>query len=236
MDQLTISLVVTAALLDSINPCVFGVLIFLLGFLLSVFKKPYKMLMAGLIYALVVYITYFLLGFGILLAVVGTGVTKIVYWIAAIIAIIAGIIEIKDFFAYGQVFSLSIPKFAAKRIETYVKSIKKLAGKNVFFAYGMAAFLGLFVPLVELPCTGAPYFAILALIARDAYLKAIPLLLLYNLIFIAPLLVVIGIVYFGKSSKNIEKWRKRNSGLMRLLIGLFLLALGGYMIYSVLQI
>jgi hypothetical protein len=60
-----------------------------------------------------------------------------------------------------------------------------------------------------------------------------PLLLLYNLVFVLPLLVIIGFSYFGKSSDAMESWRKENRGLMRLGIGLFLLALGGYMLYSV---
>ena len=61
---------------------------------------------------------------------------------------------------------------------------------------------------------------------------AIPLLLLYNLVFVSPLFLIIGIAYFGTSSESLEAWRKEHRGLMRLGIGLFLLALGFYMIYS----
>ena len=59
-----------------------------------------------------------------------------------------------------------------------------------------------------------------------------PLLLVYNLVFILPLLVIIGISYFGTSSEQMEVWRQEHRGLMRLGIGLLLLALGMYMIYS----
>ena len=65
LDQnLTWGLVISAAVVDSINPCVFGVLIFLIAFMLKVFKSPAKMLLGGLFYSAVVYITYLLLGFG----------------------------------------------------------------------------------------------------------------------------------------------------------------------------
>ena len=47
-DKLTLPLIIGAAALDSINPCVFGVLIFLLAFLLTVFKSPRRMLIGGL--------------------------------------------------------------------------------------------------------------------------------------------------------------------------------------------
>ena len=235
-DSLTIPVIVAAAALDSINPCVIGVLIFLLAFLLKVFKSPNRMLLGGLVYAIAVYATYFALGFGILVAAVGTGVTRAVYWLAAGIAIVAGLLEIKDFFWYGKGFSLQMIPGADKRIKRYTEKIKELDKKSKLFSYGMAFFLGVFVPLVELPCTGAPYFAILALIGEHAYTKAVPYLLLYNLVFIAPLFVIIGLVYFGKSSEKLEEWRKRHRRSMRLVTGLFLIGLGAWMLYHISQV
>ncbi|MFC1702892.1 cytochrome c biogenesis CcdA family protein [Patescibacteria group bacterium] len=231
--QLTLPIILSAALLDSINPCVIGVLIFLLAFLVGVYKDPKKMLFAGLVYTLAVYLTYFALGFGILIFAVGTGATRVVYWVAAVIAIVAGLLEIKDFFWYGKGFTLQMIPGASKRVKAYTNRIKTLNQRSPWLSYGMAFLLGIFVPLVELPCTGAPYIAILALIAEGSYGSALPYLLLYNLVFVAPLLVIIGMVYFGKSSEGIEKWRMRHRHLMRLLAGIFLLALGGYMIYSI---
>ena len=64
-------------------------------------------------------------------------------------------------------------------------------------------------------------------------MSGVPLLLLYNLIFILPLFVIIGLVYFGKSSKVLEEWRLKHRGTMRLAVGLFLIALGIYMIYTI---
>ena len=57
--ELTLPILVVAALVDSINPCVFGVLIFLIAFMTKVFKNPHKMLVGGAIYTIIVYITYF---------------------------------------------------------------------------------------------------------------------------------------------------------------------------------
>ena len=62
------------------------------------------------------------------------------------------------------------------------------------------------------------------------YSKAVPLLLVYNLVFILPLIVIIVMAYFGTTSERLEAWRKKHRGLMRLVVGLFLVALGGYMI------
>ena len=232
-EGLTIPVLVTAALIDSINPCVFGVLIFLIAFMTKMFKNPKQMLMGGLIYTAVVYLSYLLIGIGFLKFTVSFGFSQIIYWIAAVIAIGAGLLEIKDFFWYGKGFTLQMLPGAAKRIKYYTKRMKELKGKGIFYSYLAAIPLGIFVTLVELPCTGAPYLVVLVIIGQGDYTNGIPLLLLYNLIFVLPLIVMILIAYFGKSSSKLEKWRKKHRGLMRLGIGLFLVTLGSYMIYTI---
>ena len=230
-DNLTLGIVVSAALADSINPCVFGVLIFLLAFLTRVFKSRNRMLLGGLLYSLVVYVTYLALGFGILRATMSIGIASGIYWIAALIAIFAGLLEIKDFFWYGRGLTLQMIPGAGARLKMYTVRIEKLQQQHPSLSMVLVGLLGVFVVLVELPCTGAPYFAILALLAKGSYAVAVPYLLFYNLVFILPLLVVIGITYFGKG-EGMEAWRLKHRRSMRLVIGLFLLALGGYMIYA----
>ena len=230
--ELTLGIIISAALIDSINPCVFGVLIFLIAFMTKIFKSSSKMLLGGLLYASIVYITYLLLGLGILKFALSTGIASAFYWIAALIAIIAGLFEIKDYFWYGKGFSLQMIPGGATRIKAYTNWIAKMEGRHPALLFLTTALLGVFVVLVELPCTGAPYLAILGLLSKGAYSAAVPLLLLYNLVFIFPLLFIIGAAYFGTSSERMEEWRKEHRGLMRLGIGLALLALGFYMIYS----
>lgn len=224
-----------AALADSINPCVFGVLIFLLAYMRTVYRKnKHKMLVAGIVYIISVYLTYLALGIGIFTLAQNVGFSKGFYLFAAAIAIIAGLLEIKDYFWYGKGFSLQIIPGGAQRIKHYTAFLEKFEVKHPIMGLVVAFLLGIFVVFVELPCTGAPYLAVLGLLAQGALAEGIPLLLLYNLIFVLPLFVILMLVYFGTASKSMEKWRKENRGIMRLGIGLFLLALGGYMIYSIL--
>lgn len=230
--QLTLGIIIVAAAVDSINPCVFGVLIFLIAFMTRVFKSASKMLLLGLLYSAVVYITYLLLGFGILKVAVNANVAGFFYWVAALIAIFAGLLEIKDYFWYGRGFSLQIIPGGAERIKFYTRQIEKAEQKHPLFLILTTVLLGVFVVLVELPCTGAPYLAILGLLSKGAFAQAVPLLLLYNFVFILPLFVIIGISYFGTSSEMLEKWRHENRGLMRLGIGIVLIGLGFYMLYS----
>ena len=230
VEQLTLGIVIAAALADSINPCVFGVLIFLLAYMVTVFKNKLKMLLAGLIYTTVVYVTYLLIGIGIFAFTQSTGVVKPFYWVAGSIAIIAGLLEVKDYFWYGHGFSLQMIPGGAEKIKKLSKIMKELETEHPFLSLGVAALLGFVVVLFEFPCTGAPYLAILALLSAGDYSSGIPMLLLYNLIFILPLFVIIALVYLGHTSHKLEKWRKEHRGLMRLGIGLFLLAFGAYLI------
>lgn len=232
-ENLTLGIVIGAALVDSINPCVFGVLIFLIAFMNKIFKTRKMMLVGGLLYSAVVYATYLALGFGILKIAVNIGISTAFYVVVAIIAIIAGLLEIKDFFWYGRGFTLQMVPGGAQRLRYYTEKIERMELHHPAVLLLTTAILGVFVVLVELPCTGAPYFAILGLLTKGAYSNAVPLLLIYNFIFVLPLLVVIGVAYFGASSEALEAWRQKHRGLMRLFIGVFLIALGIYMLYSV---
>ncbi|MBI3020262.1 MAG: hypothetical protein HYY60_02980 [Parcubacteria group bacterium] len=230
--DLTIWIIIGAALVDSINPCVLGALIFLIAFMARVFKNRAKMLLCGLLYTAVVYATYLLLGFGILKVALGAGIAGFFYLAVALIAIIAGLLEIKDFFWYGKGFSLTMIPGGAERLKYYTAKLAALE-RHPILLVAATAFLGVFVVLIELPCTGAPYFAILGLLAAGNYASAVPLLLLYNLVFIIPLLFVLAVSYFGVTSTALERWRLRERGLMRLGIGIFLVALGVYMLGAV---
>ncbi len=232
-EQVSLGILIAAALADSINPCVFGVLIFLLAYMTRVFKNKTRMLIAGLVYITAVYVTYFLIGMGIFTLAYTAGIAKPFYRFAAVVAILAGLLEIKDYFWYGRGFTLQMVPGASDRIKMYSRAMEKMETKHPVLSLLVAALLGVFVVFVELPCTGAPYLAILGMLSTGNYAEGVPLLLLYNLVFILPLFIIVGLVYAGHTSKEMEKWRKEHRGLMRLGIGLFLLALGLYMIWAV---
>ncbi|PIO00199.1 hypothetical protein COT72_02510, partial [archaeon CG10_big_fil_rev_8_21_14_0_10_43_11] len=150
------SLIIISGLIDGINPCAFAVLIFFVGYLLSVSASKKRMLKAGIAYIISVYVTYFLAGLGVLSIIHIAGFAGIVFSIAAIVAILAGLINIKDFFWYGKGFSLQIPASKKKTIEHVARRANIPA----------AIILGFLVSLFELPCTGGIYLAILALLAN----------------------------------------------------------------------
>lgn len=223
MTDITFPLITLGALGDSINPCAIAVLIFLVTFLIGIRKRGGKFLAIGLTYIFFVYLTYFFAGIGLLTFIQKLEITKIVYEIAAIIAIIAGLINLKDVFFKGKGFSLAIP-------ESKKPIIKKYIQKGTIPA---AIVLGILVSLFELPCTGGIYIAIIGLLADNVtHTEGILYLLYYNFIFVLPLIVIVFISHFSLSSETINAWRKKNKSAMRFIMGLAMILLGVLMLIS----
>lgn len=209
--------VITTALIDSINPCAIGVLVLLITTLLSLSKNRNKMLLVGGIYISAVFLTYLAAGFGLLVIIQKLNISELISWIVGSIIIILGLIEIKDFFWYGKGISLQIPAKRAKQIQEMMKKVS-IPGSIV---------LGIFVAAVELPCTGGPYLAITTILAKIGLTwDVFWLLVFYNFIFVLPLLVILGLAYFGLSMTKIQDWKNREKKWMRLFVGILMIALG----------
>ncbi len=221
---ITLPLVLGTGLVDGINPCAFAVLIFLITFLISISGNKKRMLKAGIVYVAAVYITYYFAGLGLLSIIQVSGFSGIIVNIAAIVAILAGLVNIKDYFFYGKGFSLEIPASAKGTIEKWTHKANIPA----------AIVLGFLVSMFELPCTGGVYLAIIAMLANTVTkMQAIVYLLLYNLMFVIPLLIILGLVLFGMKAEHIESWRQKKRHWMKLAMGLLLLGLGVLMLLGI---
>ncbi len=224
--QISLPIIVGLALVDSINPCVIGVLILLITVLLKA-KKRRSVLINGFMYTAGVYVTYILAGlllFGVINSPPFRAISQFAYAFLGGFIILAGFLEIKDFFWYGRGFSLAIPARFVHIIEGGARSTHTSL---------LAAFsFGAIVTLIEMPCTGAPYLAVITMMSQSGmqFAQALALLLLYNLVFVLPLLAIIYMGYKGVGTKKMENWRHEQKGRMRLVVGLFLLAIGIWII------
>ncbi|MDA1196701.1 MAG: GAP family protein [Nanoarchaeota archaeon] len=212
-----VATVVATAVVDSVNPCAIGVLILLLSTLL-VAKKKGKVLKIGLLYILAVFVTYFLFGLGLttFLSSIPLIVAEYISIAVGLIVVLAGLIEIKDFFWYGQGFSLMIPHKYVAKIQEKMKNI----------SVGTCIFLGVFVAAVELPCTGGPYLAITIMLSQQFDFTGLLLLILYNIIFVLPLIIILMMVVLGTKLQHIQDWKQSNKAYMRLFTGFLLIGLG----------
>ncbi|MBU0668446.1 GAP family protein [Patescibacteria group bacterium] len=212
--------VVVTALVDSINPCAIGVLILLISTLLALFENKKRLLFVGIVYVAAVYITYLLAGLGLLLFIqrLSIHLEQSLGLLVGCLVIFLGLIEVKDAFwpnkKKGPILGIN-PRYAER--------IKVMAHKAT--VPGVIA-LGMFVAAVELPCTGGPYLAITTILSRNFDMKTFFYLLLYNFIFVLPLIVIVGLAYLGTSVASLKKWKEMNKKWMRFGAGLLMIALG----------
>jgi cytochrome c biogenesis protein CcdA/glutaredoxin len=219
--RLSFLVITGAALVDSFNPCAIAILLLLLGSLTLV-KQAKKVYRAGLVYIITVFITYFLIGLGLYTFLHLSGFSYFFYQVIGIVAIVIGVLNIKDFlWPGGGGFAIEIPK----RWQPYVEKLVRKIGSPV------GAFLiGCVVALFELPCTGGPYIFILGLLAQTTTRPiAVLMLLYYNFIFVLPLIIITILFYFGHSrsvKRTFGTQRKDVKRLLHLLAGILMLILG----------
>lgn len=222
IDVPTLSIVILSAAVDSINPCAIGVLVLMVSVILSGKGSMKRLLLLGSLYIGAIFITYLVAGLGLIyfLANVPLYVAEYLALLVGTFVIVAGILEIKDYYWYGKGFSLQIPPVFAAMIHKYSQNVT-IPG---------VIFLGAFVSAVELPCTGAPYLAIITLLSLNFDIYAFGLLVLYNVIFVLPLIIILLMVAAGMKVSKIKKWKQSNKGYMRFAIGFMLIGLGWLLI------
>lgn len=214
--------VVSTALLDSINPCAIGVLVIMITTLLKHSKDKKRMLAIGIIYITAVFLTYLAAGFGLLTFVQQfPGISFYLGWTVGIIVIIMGLLEIKEYFGHSGGLSL---KISEKHAKTIMRRIDRLSEKGTVAG---SIVLGIFVAAVELPCTGGPYLAITTVLAKIGMSwQVFWLMVIYNIIFVMPLIVILLLVFFGTDANKIKNWKDSQKKWMRLFIGIFMIFLG----------
>lgn len=213
---LTIPLVISAALVDGINPCAFSVLIFLLITIMALDTRR-KMVYIGSLFILAVFTFYFLSGLGLFTVIQSAGISRAMSLIASIIALLLGAVSIIDGVRGKPSQFLSIPESKKAIIDRYVKKIS-LPG---------ALILGVLVGMFELPCTGGIYLAILSLLSnRMSITDGIPYLLVYNFFFVLPMIVILAVVAFGIPVERLDQLRTEKRAVIRILMGLVMILLG----------
>ncbi|MBU2566089.1 hypothetical protein KKG46_00845, partial [Patescibacteria group bacterium] len=218
MQKITIPAILSAAAVDAINPCAFAVLIILLTTVLAG-KNRRKALFAGLAFTLSIYLSYLMMGIGLYSAIQISGATHYIYIIVAILAIILGLFNLKDYLWYGKWFVMEVPMSWRPKLQAIIRGVTSVPG---------AFMIGFVVSLFLLPCTSGPYIVILGLLSKTATRNvAFLYLLLYNLIFILPMLIITSLIYWGFTSvEQAEEWRQKKLKILHLIAGLIIFFLG----------
>ena len=215
-NPLTSQMVIVPALVDSLNPCALSVLIFLLISIAAAANRR-RILLIGGSYIAALFLFHILVGIGIFSVVSFSGISKIFSLAGAAIALIFGLVTLADVARNRDNFILSVPA-----------SGKGLMARYIQLASVPGAFiLGILAGLLGFSCTGGIYISILALMGTSLSLTdGLPYLLLYNIVFVLPLVLVTLLVAYGLSPERADTWRNEHKMGLRLAIGLIMVALG----------
>ncbi len=217
-----IFVVIGAGLIDGVNPCAFVTLMLLVSYLVIRKREKKVILLTGISYTLGVFITYLLLGIGIykwLNYIKGIStISALMYPITGVIALILGIYSLIDFYKIkkgkGEETTLKLPKSIKKLtnriIRKHVKS-RRLAG--------LAFITGAVISALEFMCTGQVYLPTIVYILGEPgfQAKAFFYLVLYNSMFILPLVGVFLAVYHGVTSEKLESIFMKRVGLIKIM-------------------
>lgn len=224
-------------LLDGFNPCTLFVLTVFLGLVISVSQERKRILIVGLVFVGFVFLVYFLFMAAWLNVFKFIGFIEPLRIGVALVAIIAGLINCKEFFFFRKWVTLMIQE---KHKILLLRKIEKMKGLITTGSMGAlilaSVALAAFTSLVEIPCTaGFPliYTAILAGKMGSGW-GYYGYLLFYNLMYVVPISIVVLVMGWtfkaGQISQKQMRWIKLAGGLVMILLGIILLANPGVLV------
>jgi len=233
--------VLMGGLADGINPCAFATIIFMVVYLTAIGRDKTEVLVAGAFFAIAIFITYFLLGVGVLIFLRSL---KFLQWIKEVVlaaggglCLLFGVISLRDFFAgrkgESQEVLLRLPRRLKSKIQVTVAK-KSRSGNIALGALG----LGFLVSLLEAVCTGQVYLPTIVFVASVSgpfRAAAYKLLLLYNLAFIVPLVTVFGLIYAGVGSERLAAFTQKHILKGKIALAVVFFLLGGALLYFLFQ-
>jgi cytochrome c biogenesis protein CcdA/HEAT repeat protein len=234
-DSLTLPIVIGAGLLDGVNPCAFATIIFFLSYLQIARRSPREMLMVGAAFILAIFLTYLAAGLALhrVLAAITTqvqGIQKWLNWIFGSLALLAAILSLRDaILAHrGRAgdMTLQLPGFLKDRIRGAIRT----GARSRRFV--IAAFIvGVVVSFLELACTGQVYAPIIYQI-QQGRADAFGMLIIYNLAFILPLVIIFILAWAGLRSEALIRFQKKSTATIKILLALLFLALAAFMFFG----
>lgn len=224
---LTIPTVLAAGVADGFNPCAFALLVLFATYTLTLvnavtasgtptIEARRRLLGAGSLYVGAVFVTYFIIGLGLLSFLGWMGQDHLVARIASIIALGMALWMLKDVFLPGVGPSMIAPAGTHGRMQQAMER-GGLAGMLI---------AGVLVGICTVPCSGAMYLQITAVLhASGGGATGFALLALYNIAFIAPLLILLGAVSNRRVLGQLGRWNRSSSPWIKAGIALAVIAM-----------
>jgi len=227
--------VALAGVIDGLNPCAFATIVFLISYLSFMGRKGREILLVGAMFALGVFLTYLGVGVGLLRALAALpflpAISRYLYALTALLCLVLAVGSLYDWYqarrGQPEEMKLKLPTQLRRRINRTIRE-----GANVRAVAAVALVTGAVISLIELACTGQVYLPTIVFVLGVPALQAQALLylLLYNALFVLPLVVVFLLAFWGTSSERLGRLVNQHTASVKLATaGLFLL-LGAWMV------
>lgn len=223
------SLAIVAGFADGLNPCAITTLLLFVGALMAVVEQAsgygetrrawlHVWSVAGA-YILGIFMLYFFLGMGFVevTSIRVFGNTHVFTRVAGFIAVALGLVMVAEYIIPDSPIKLSMPA-----------SMHNLAHKWGRKTTVGAAFVGgVLIGTCTIPCGGAMYLAVAAVIGGlSNKVYAYTLLTSYNLAFILPLILLVGLSSSRPVLLKISRLHVTHRGLVKLVLGIFVILVG----------
>lgn len=209
--------VIVTGLIDSVNPCAFAVILLLVAFLFTLRQSRERILQLGGVYILMIFLVYFAIGLGLLRAVSFSDNPHFVASVGSWILIALGVLNLIEYFWPNFPLKLHMPAIAHHKTNELIKKATIPA----------TVLMGILVGLCTFPCSGGIYVSIITLLnAKTTLAWGIAYLVLYNILFVLPLIVILLAVGNRMTAKAWASWERQHALQIRLWYGLIMVALG----------
>jgi glutaredoxin len=216
----------TIGLVDGFNPCSMWVLLFMIA-MLATLKDRKKMLLIAGTFVVVEGVAYFAFMAAWLNTFLIIGLSRVSEMVLGVIAMLAGMINMKDFWMFRRGVSLGIPESVKPTIYAKIRSI--LQAENLRAALFGAVVLAVLVQVVEFLCTAgfpALYTRILTLRHLEGW-TYYAYLVLYNIAYMLDDVIVLTIGVVTLSQRRLKeregRWLKLIGGAVMVGLGIALI-------------
>tara|TARA_R110002073_G_scaffold327172_1_gene507608 strand:+ start:1211 stop:2047 length:837 start_codon:yes stop_codon:yes gene_type:complete len=224
--EITLPTIIFAGVVDGINPCAFTLLLLFITALMAsvgsggadvVARARRRMLLNGGAFIFAIFLAYLLLGTGLMQISTALAQNHLGARLGAVLSILLGLWMLKDYFLPGYGPKLAAPRWVGAR----VRGVDGAASVATMFG------LGALISLCTVPCSGAVYIAIISLLSlQSSFAVSYGYLLIYNLMFILPLVLILMAASSRKGLNKMARWNLHNGGLVKFALGSGVVVLG----------
>ncbi|MDY6877072.1 MAG: hypothetical protein SWK90_12845 [Chloroflexota bacterium] len=231
--------IIFAGLVDGLNPCAFATLVFFVSYLTLSGRKGREILAVGAAFTIGVFLAYLVVGLGFykVLDLLGGLLTTLGRWVYGLTGLLCAVLAVFSFLDFlkaqrGDIgdMTLALPHSLRMRINAVIRRGRK----SQTFVVG-ALVTGVVISFLELACTGQVYLPTVIFMVSQPEMRgrAFIFLVLYNLLFILPLVVVFILAYYGTGSKQLTNFLQRQAATVKLGMALLFAALAAWLISAI---